>query len=261
MNNSISMKLALVPPGKFLMGSPDDEPDREADEGPQHEVVLTRPFHLGIHDVTVGQFKAFVKATDYRTEAETGGGAFRPFPDHSWKLDPQASWRNPGFEQTDDHPVVCVSWNDARAFCDWLSRNEGKHYALPTEAQWEYACRAGTRTRFYHGGDDQELGQYAWYVANTGENRHPHPVGRKKPNAWGLYDMHGNVWQWTADRYAADYYQTSPGTDPTGPGTGSKRVQRGGAWSRSCRAALRHGLYGPSSRTAGVGFRVALVRY
>jgi serine/threonine protein kinase len=156
--NSIGMKLVPIPPGKFLMGAPDDEPVRRDHEGPQHEVVLTRPFYIGVYDVTVGQFRAFVKETGYRTEAETSGeGATVLITDSEAKMDPKANWQNPGFEQTDDHPVVCVSWNDAKAFCDWLSKKEGKTYALPTEAQWEYVCRAGSTTRFYCGDDEQEL--------------------------------------------------------------------------------------------------------
>ena len=184
------MKLAPIPPGKFLMGSPDNETGRNASEGPQHEVVLTGPFYMGVHDVTVGQFKAFVKETGYQTEK--GGGAYR-FADGSWQLDPLANWQNPGFEQSDDHPVVCVSWNDANAFCNWLSKKEKRMYQLPTEAQWEYACRAGTTTAYSFGDDPKDLGDYAWYQDNSGN--HTHPVGGKKPNPWGLYDMHGNVWQ------------------------------------------------------------------
>jgi formylglycine-generating enzyme required for sulfatase activity/serine/threonine protein kinase len=259
--NSIGMKLAPIPPGKFLMGSPDDEAGREAHEGPQHEVVITRPFYIGVYNVTVGQFKAFVKEKGYQTEAETSGGAYRLFPDGDWKNDPEANWQNPGFEQTDDHPVVCVSWYDAKAFCDWLSDKEGKQYALPTEARWEHSCRAGSRTKFSFGDDDQELVQYAWYNANA--QMKTHPVGQKKPNAWGLYDMHGNVWQWTADWYGGDYYQKSPKEDPPGPSAGGSRVLRGGDWygvAGDCRAARRRGLHAPSGRNTHIGFRVVLLR-
>jgi formylglycine-generating enzyme required for sulfatase activity len=256
--NSIGMKLAPIPPGKFLMGSPDNEQGRDPHEGPQHEVVLTRPFYMGVHTVTVGQFKAFVKAKGYRTEAENGGRANRLFAD-GWREDPQANWKNPGFEQTDDHPVACVSWNDAKTFCDWLSDKEGKQYALPTEAQWEYCCRAGSRTKFYFGDDERALAQYAWYKANS--EMKAHPVGQKVANPWGLYDMHGNVWQWTADWYAADYYQKSPKEDPPGPSAGEFRVQRGGAWYYDvyCRSAHRFGRNTPSNRSTDFGFRVALL--
>jgi formylglycine-generating enzyme required for sulfatase activity len=258
--NSIGMKLAAIPPGKFLMGSPENEPGQEAHERPQHEVTITRPFYLGIYEVTVGQFKAFVTAKGYRTEAETGGGAFRRFSDGSWKHDPQANWRNPGFEQTDDHPVVCVSWNDAQAFCAWLSAKEGRRYRLPTEAQWEYACRAGSRSAFAYGDDDKDLGQYGWYPANS--DKKAHRVGEKQPNAWGLYDMHGNVWEWTADWYAADYYKQSPKEDPPGPSAGASRVFRGGSFHddpRCARSAFRL-AHAPSVRHGSVGFRVLWVR-
>jgi formylglycine-generating enzyme required for sulfatase activity len=144
---SLGMKLAPIPPGKFLMGSADTEPGRLPPEGPQHEVVLTHPFYLGVHEVTVGQFRAFVRETGYRTDAEQGGGANRQFLDGSLKQDPQVNWHNPSFEQTDEHPVVDVTWNDAVAFCRWLSQKEVRDYGLPTEAEWEYACRAQTTTR------------------------------------------------------------------------------------------------------------------
>jgi formylglycine-generating enzyme required for sulfatase activity len=226
--NTLGMKLVPIPPGSFLMGSPADEPSRMSDEG-QHEVLITRPFYMGIHDVTVGQFKAFVKETSYRTEAEKSDqGAHALLPSGEWQLDPRVSWRSPGFEQTHEHPVVCVSWNDATAFCTWLSRKEGKHYALPTEAQWEHSCRAGSGTKFFFGDSAGELGQYAWYGENS--ELKTHPVGQKKPNGWGLFDMHGNVYTWTADWYAADYYPSSPRADPPGPRSGTARVLRGGDW-------------------------------
>jgi formylglycine-generating enzyme required for sulfatase activity len=259
--NSIGMKLAPIRPGKFLMGSPDHEHGRESNEGPQHEVVLTRPFYMGAHDVTVGQFKAFVKETGYQTEAEKSGeGALVLHPGFEWKLDPKVNWQNPGLEQTDDHPVVCVSWNDARAFCDWLGKKEGRTYALPTEAQREYACRAGSKTRF-HFPDNEEVAQYAWQ--NLDPEMKTHPVGQLKPNAWGLYDMHGNIWQWTADWYAEDYYQKSPREDPPGPSLGIARAMRGGGGFTNLaasRSAFRFGAFAPSMRSTNVGFRVILLR-
>jgi formylglycine-generating enzyme required for sulfatase activity len=217
---------------------------------------------MGVHDVTVGQFRAFVKETGYQTEAEKSGeGAYVLRQNFDWQLDAKANWQNPGLDQTDDHPVVCVSWNDAKAFCDWLSNKEGKTYALPTEAQWEYACRAGSRTKFFFGDDDQDLDQYAWHVADSEVKTHP--VGQLKSNAWGLYDMHGNIWQWTADWFAADYYQKSCKEDPPGPMLGSTRVIRGGggiAAGKEARAAFRSGDYVPSLRSTHLGFRVVLLR-
>jgi formylglycine-generating enzyme required for sulfatase activity/serine/threonine protein kinase len=260
--NSIGMKLAPIPPGKFTMGSPEKEPGREAHEGPRHEVAITKPFYMGVHEVTVGQFRLFVTETKYQTDAEKAGeGSYALSPMGEWKNDPQANWQSPRFEQADDHPVVCVSWNDAKAYCEWLSRKEGKSYTLPTEAQWEYCCRAGSQTKFGFGDNDEELAEYAWFISNS--EKRTHPVGEKKASAWGLYDMHGNAWEWTADRYAADYYTNSPKEDPPGPAVGESRVLRGVGWNDfvpSCRTAYRHGDAAPSSRTSYVGFRVALLR-
>ena len=149
--NSLGMKFAWMPPGTFLMGSPKSEQGRDDDEA-QHRVTLTKGFHLGVHQVTRGQFACFVKAAGYKTEAERDGGAYG-WTGKEWKLDPKFNWRTPGFDQADDHPVVSISWNDAVAFCDWLTKQDGKgrRYRLPTEAEWEYACRAGTTTPFHFG--------------------------------------------------------------------------------------------------------------
>jgi formylglycine-generating enzyme required for sulfatase activity len=259
--NSIGIKMRLIPPGKFLMGSPDDEEGREGWEGPQHAVVLTEPFYIGVHDVTVGQFKAFVKAKGYQTEAEKSGGALHGSPKGGFRKDLQANWQNPGFEQTDENPVVAVSWHDAQAFCEWLSDKEGKQYTLPTEARWEYSCRAGAVTRFYSGDADHEVAEYAWYSANS-EGK-THPVGQKKSNAWGLYDITGNVWQWTGDWYNASYYRLGPKEDPPGPSTGRSRVLRGCSIHDDVyhsRAACRHWWAStPSARFTHVGFRVVQV--
>ena len=228
--NSSCAKLRLIPPGQFLMGSPLDEPGRETNEGPQHEVKSSPAFSImSVHDVTVGQFKAFVKATGYQTDAQASGqGAFVPFPNGEWNLDPKADWQNPSFEQDDDHPVVCITHNDARAFCEWLTAKEGNTYALPTEAQWEYACRAGSQTRYFFGDDDQQLVLYAWYSENS--QWKTHPVGQKKPNAWGSYDMHGQ-------RLGVDGrlvrqvsgYNEQPQTRPLGGDVGTSRTRR---WRR-----------------------------
>src|SRR5262249_19438683 len=159
------------------------------------------------------------------TEAESSGLGATVYQDNGFVTDLQASWRNPGFEQAEDEPVVCVSWNDARDYCDWLSLKENKHYSLPSEAQWEYACRAGTRTTFSFGEDERQLPDHVWYDENSG--RRTHPVGQKKPNAWGLRDMHGHVWQWTADWHSTRYYLTARADDPPGPNAGVVRVLRG----------------------------------
>jgi WD40 repeat protein len=213
---------------------------------------------MGAHEVTVGQFKHFVKATGYKTEAERNGkGAIRrpPKDKGKWKWDKEANWRNPGFEQNDDHPVVCASWEDAAAFCHWLSRLESKNYALPTEAQWEYCCRAGTLTKF-SSGDGLDLTPHAWFLANAATQTHP--VGQKQPNAWGLFDLQGNAAEWTADWYASDYHKKGGAEDPHGPPAGVSVVMRGGGWSSdvsSLRAALRNSGP-PFAIRADLGFRV-----
>jgi formylglycine-generating enzyme required for sulfatase activity len=161
--------------------------------------------------------------------------------------------------------VEQVSWEEARAFCDKLNaleepRSGGDRYRLPTEAEWEYACRAGSTTRFSFGDDAAGLGDYAWFSDNSGSQTHP--VGQKRPNAWGLYDMHGNVFEWCEDRYEANYYANSPGADPLGPSGASDRVIQGGCWfgnPRFARSAYR-GWCAPGFRDDGVGFRLARAR-
>ena len=233
------MKLVLIPAGESTMGSEDGD----SDERPPHRVRITRPFFLGQHEVTVGQFRAFVADSKYRTDAEKEGD--------------DETWRSAFPSQTDEHPVVCVTWDDAVAFCQWLSRKEGKAYRLPTEAEWEYACRAGTQTRYSFGDDAKGLSEHAWFLANSLSQAHA--VGGKKPNAWGLYDMHGNVSEWVADWYAGAYDGPSPRTDPPGAPSGTMRVMRGGSWLGrppfQC-SVSREGLP-PTERKNLIGFRIA----
>jgi formylglycine-generating enzyme required for sulfatase activity len=256
--NSIDMKLRLIPDGEFFMGSLESDRDASENEKPQHRVRITQPFYLGIHPVTRGQFRRFVEANSYRSEAEKDDkGGWGRVAGQKWVQDPKFTWHSPEFDQTDDHPVVNVSWNDAKAFSDWLSRQEGQNYRLPTEAEWEYACRAGTTTRFSFGDDGNALGQHAWYFANS--NNQAHPVGKKKPNAFGLYDMHGHVWEWCSDWYGADYYKRLPAVDPQGPGPAANKVIRGGSWDsghQHARSACRFWL-APGYRGSNRGFRLA----
>jgi formylglycine-generating enzyme required for sulfatase activity len=208
-------------------------------------VRITRPFYLGTYHATRGQFRQFVEATDYKTDGEKDGKGAYGWNGDKFEQKAEYTWRNVGFEQTDEHPVVNVSWNDAKAFCDWLSGKEGKTYGLPSEAEWEYACRAGTTTRYYSGDDPETLAQVANVADATAKAKFPNwkyrinasdgfvftaPVGSFRPNAFGLYDMHGNAWQWCADWYGAEYYATSPADDPSGPDSGNVRVLRGGSW-------------------------------
>jgi formylglycine-generating enzyme required for sulfatase activity/predicted Ser/Thr protein kinase len=276
--NSIGMKLMLIPAGEVMMGSDDSDPDAGDDEKPRHRVQITRPFYLSTTPVTVAQFRRFVQETGYRTEAERDGkggygwdeqaGAFRRCPNYTW--------RSPGFAQGDDHPVVIVSWNDAVAFCEWLGRHEGQVYRLPTEAEWEYSCRAGTSSRYWFGDDPEELASVGNVADGTAKERFPDwrtieakdgfvftsPVGRFRANGFGLFDMHGNVWEWCSDGYDPEYYRQSPPSDPPGSSEVANRVFRGGGWDfdpRNCRSAGRsRGT--PDFRSNNLGFRVARVR-
>jgi formylglycine-generating enzyme required for sulfatase activity len=277
--NSIGMKLALVTPGEFLMGSPDTDRDAQPDEKPQHRLQITRPFYLGVTEVSRGQFRLFVDQTGYKTEAEKdvkGGWGWNE-ETKKFEQDPRYTWQNAGFEQADDHPVANVSWNDAVAFAEWLSRKEGQSFRLPTEAEWEYACRAGTTTRYSCGDDPAGLAEVGNVADGTAKKKYPDwartiaaedgfvytaPVGRYRPNRWGLYDVHGNVWEWCSDWYDAEYYQQSPAQDPSGAAQAAYRVIRGGSWDRNphmARSAFR-GRLTPADRNDHIGFRLARAR-
>jgi formylglycine-generating enzyme required for sulfatase activity len=236
------IELVSIPSGSFYMGSPDDDKDAYENEKPQHKVTISQPFYLGKYTVTRGQFRRFVNATNFQTDCE--------------KLNATLTWKDPSFAQTDEHPVVEVSWNDANAFCRWLADKTGANVRLPYEAEWEYSCRAQREakkptTKFYFGDDESKLGDYAWYSSNT-----THPCGQKTPNAFGLYDMHGLVWEWCAD--GKRDYKDRDETDPVGPTAGASRVIRGGSWLNFppvCRAAFRSDVE-PSFQCAYFGFRV-----
>ena len=277
LTNSIGMKLKLIPAGDFLMGSAPSDKEAFDDEKPWHWARITQPFYLGIHEVTRGQFRRFVDDVAYQTEAEKDGkGGWGTNAEGKSEQKPEYNWQRPGFEQTDEHPVVNVSWNDAQAFIAWLNRKESKTYRLPTEAEWEYACRAGTKTRYVHGDDPEGLAAVGNVADGTAKEKysswttiaardgyiHTAPVGRFQPNAWGLYDMHGNVWEWCSDWYEKDYYQHPTLEDPQGGPSAACRVYRGGSWDylpRSVRSADRNGLT-PGDRDFSLGFRVALVQ-
>ena len=259
--SSQGMKLAYIPAGKFGMGSPRQEAGREAQEK-GHEVELTRAFYLGTHQVTVGQFRKFVDDAKYRTDGERDGkGGWGVNEKGSLEKDGRFTWSSPGFKQTIDHPVVLVSWNDAQAYCRWLSKKENKTYRLPTEAEWEYACRAGTRTAYSFGDDPQDLVAHGNVGRNKDGFRYTAPVARFKPNRYGLHDMHGNVWEWCSDGYDSKGYEGGRATDPTGPESAEARVHRGGGWSSSptrCRSAARIGRHPSTYRGSYLGFRIVL---
>ena len=226
LGGGVKMEFVLIPAGKFTMGSPETEKDR-IDWETHHEVTINQPFYMGKYDVTQEQYEAVVG-------------------------------NNPSLFKGPKNPVENVSWDDAQEFCAKLSKKTGNAARLPTEAEWEYACRAGTTTRFYSGDADSALDGVAWYTGNS--NQTTHTVGMKQANAWGLYDMHGNVWEWCEDWYGE--YAPGAAKDPKGPTTGTLRVLRGGSWgctSSNCRSANRHWnipvrLYG--SQFEGKGFRV-----
>ena len=224
--NSIGMHMVPIPPGTFLMGSPLGEEKRREAEGPEHQVTLSRGFYMSAHEVTQQQYEA-VKGTN--PADPKGGGNF---------------------------PVNRVSWHGAQGFCKKLSEREGRIYRLPTEAEWEYACRAGSTGRYCFGEADAQLHVYGWALGWSGDSFHP--VGQKRPNAWGLFDMHGNLWEWCQDWHEEDYYAHSPSVDPTGPDSGSARALRGGSWVNSpwhCRCAHRF-RFEPQATGPLFGFRV-----
>ena len=206
--NTLDMQLNLIPAGTFLMGSPAGEPDRE-DKEHQHEVTISKAFYMQTTEVTQGQWKALMGTEPWK------GQEFSKY-----------------VKEGTNYPAVYVSWDDAITYCKKLSEKEGKTYRLPTEAEWEYACRAGSKTTWNFGNDQNALGDYAWYANNAWDigEKYAHQVGLKNPNAFGLYDMHGNVWEWCYDYYGQNYYNQSREKNPTGPESGSHRVFRGGSW-------------------------------
>ncbi|HEX3659698.1 MAG TPA: formylglycine-generating enzyme family protein [Pirellulales bacterium] len=299
--NSIGMKLALVPAGEFMMGAEEDRIDLLnefpysqmkwiEDELPQHRVRITKPFYMGQYEVTLGQFLIFYHSAGYKAEVERSGKPSWGYKDG--RLVESTSFRPwaPGWEISYDDPAIFISWNDAVAFCKWLSNKEGKTYRLPTEAEWEYACRAGTNSRYSFGNDPQELVYHANssdqdrkalspkaviatlggkdnkqsatipfpYISRRDGYAWTSPVGKFRPNAFGLHDMQGNAFEWCLDRYDAHYYEHSPDNDPQGPATGSMRVLRGGAFNYNpvaLRCADRNSD-DPSHCDCSHGFRV-----
>ncbi len=269
LQNTVGMRLQLIPPGQFIMGS-----DHWASHvAPAHSVRITRPYYLGTFEVTRGQFAKFVTATHFKTRAEQKPGGWRL--DNSDKKVVHESkkhytWRKPGFAQDDRHPVVNVDYEDIRAFCEWISSKEGKKYRLPTEAEWEYACRAGTQGDYYLGNKSEDLPQIAnfpdadakskfsgWTTNITGSDGYAYtsPVGQFRPNNFGLYDMLGNVMEWCSDWHDGDYYKNSPVDDPPGAASGKSRAARGGSFTVKAEASSRWYKV-PDHRFPDCGFRV-----
>ncbi len=234
LGDGVEMEFVWIPPGEYMRGgrlSPEETEERYGgivdwyeDKHPRHRVRLTEGFWLGKTPVTQEQYEIVMG-------------------------------KKPSFFDGDDRPVESVSWHDAIKFTEKLSEQAEGTFRLPTEAEWEYACRAGTETEFYFGDDADRLGEYAWYWGNS--NSRTHPVGQKRPNAWGLHDMHGNVWEWCADWYGE--YPSGTVTDPNGPDSGSLRVLRGGSWINLPNGCLssRRGRGKPDDRGENSGFRLA----
>jgi formylglycine-generating enzyme required for sulfatase activity len=277
--NSIDMKLVRVEAGEFMRGSPARERGRRDDET-QARVRISKPFSMGQRETTRGQFRTFVKATGFKTESERnglGGYGYDAATNRLTSRDPKYTWRETGFPQTDEHPVVNVTWNDAAEFCRWLSAKEQRTYRLPTEAEWEYACRGGSTTAFCNGDDPEQLSEVGNIVDASARRRFPDRIAIRgsdghiftarvasfKPNALGIYDMHGNVWEWCADWFGP--YPSGPHTDPRGPADadakfGFGRVIRGGDWYHDwsfARSAQRYPIPPNLPRRHG-GFRVVL---
>ena len=268
-----AMEFVLIRGGTFTMGSPAGEVDHKSDET-QHWVKVSE-FYMAKYEVTVAEFRKFVAATGYRTDAENGDGSYIwngtnavKTAGVNWRHGVSGSVRS---RSEENDPVVHVSWNDATAYCKALSAKTGKEYRLPTEAEWEYACRAGSRTPF-NTGENLTTNQ-ANYDGNYPYNGNPTGGYRQKtvavnsfaPNRWGLYNMHGNVMEWCSDWYGGTYYDDCKAqgvvTNPTGPSTGSARVFRGGSWNgyaEYCRSANRN-YFTPVRRNYDLGFRPVFV--
>ena len=238
--NTIGMKLAWIPAGEFLMGSPNGDEPNYGNEQPRHRVRITRPFRLGVHEVTKGEWTDVMGTTPWKPHGKEGN-------------------RYPAtYVNSEDAMEFCRKLTEKERAAGWLKVREA--YRLLTEAEWEYACRAGSETRYHFGDGEGSLGEYAWYEKNAGEinERYAHSVGLKRPNAWGLFDMHGNVWELCSDWYGEKYYGKSPRADPLGPSKGTSHVSRGGSWldmPHVCRSAHRI-RFEPEPRFGLLGFRV-----
>ena len=299
--NQIGISFVRIPAGSFLMGSNesenslrDDFPQYDSarlssfeDESPLHRVVITKPFWMGKHPVTVGQFELFLRNSGYMPESirdGTGGYGFNSLDANKKTSEEEVfegrnsryAWDKVGFIQESNFPVVNITWNDAVAMADWLSDKEGKRYRLPTEAEWEYACRAGTSSRYFTGNNPNTLVSHAkvfdldtakiwpqwsrYALDHYSRYEFSAPVGMFLPNPFGLCDMIGNVWEWCSDWYDENYYQYSLGIDPQGPDHGEAKVRRGGSWHSwplYCRSSFRN-VNTPDSRYILQGMRLVL---
>jgi formylglycine-generating enzyme required for sulfatase activity len=261
--------LVVVPAGRFMMGSPDSEPERDKDESPLHQVTFVEPFAISRHEVTRGQYATFVRATGHQSAA-----ACSVWAETQWQATAGKTWRDPGYAQNDLHPVVCVNWDDATAYAAWLSDTTKQTYRLPSEAEWEYAARGGTTTPYFFGANPDDLCKsdngrdltskevhtgMAWPPANCRDGfAETAPVGSFMANPFGLHDVHGNVWEWMADCYT-DSYANAPADGRAVMKDGcAERVYRGGGWSveKRGRRAANRGKYAANAGYAQLGIRV-----
>ena len=259
--NGVSFEMVAVKGGTFTMGATSEQGvDAGESEKPAHSVTLS-DYYIGKFEVTVGLFRTFIDETNYITDADKEGQSY-VWTGSSWEKKNGVNWRcdakgNVRNSSEDNYPVIHVSWNDANAFSEWLTGKIGLIFRLPTEAEWEYAARGGNKSNGYKYSGSNTIDNVAWYWDNI--DKMTYPVGKKSPNELGIYDMSGNVWEWCYDWYGS--YSTDSQTDPTGPSSGSHRVNRGGGWSghaKYCRVSDRY-YYSPSKRGSNLGFRLVLV--
>jgi len=245
-NGEVTFEMVPIPGGQFVMGSPSDEAGRKDDEGPPHEIKI-EPFWMGKCEVTWNEYEIWmfnldvqrrelnkVAPTEMEQQADAVTRPTKPYTDMTFGMGKEG------------YPAICMTQLAAKTYCKWLSVKTGRYYRLPTEAEWEYACRAGSKTAYHFGDDPAKLGEYAWYFDNA-EDKY-HKVGTKKPNAWGLHDMHGNVAEWTLDQYIPDYYKRFAGKVTNEPWANPTRLYpqaaRGGSWDddpSALRSAARRG--------------------
>ena len=256
--SQVPMKMMAIPAGNFVMGASDGDSEAQPDELPCRTITFTKSFQMGVYEVTVAQFGEFVEAQGYKTQAESSGlGGWKASTASSWgSQNPNLNWSSPGYPVAADLPVTMVSYEDALAFCAWLSKRDGKNYRLPTEAEWEYACRAGSKDVYHFPIKSRD--SYCWSLWNTKGTVSPRPVGTRQPNPWGLFDMGGNAREWCLDWYGEKAYLLSQKEFPRGPAKGTLRVIRGGCFidMNSFLRSSHRGYLAPDQVLNNQGFRV-----